>query len=413
MTRKENFFWGASTAAHQVEGGTENQWSVWELAHAANLAKTAESRLGWLPNWNEISGQATDPHNYVSGKGVDHYNRYEEDFDLLKRINLNALRFTIEWSRIEPEEGKFDVAAIDHYRRYIRELKKREIEPFLNIWHWAEPIWFAEKGGFAKRANIKFFEKFVEVVATELLTDVNYVITINEANSFMTFTYIIPQWPPAQKNYLKAISSYWNLSVAHKRAYKILKKSKPSIKVGIAHQSTDNRPQNTNNYLEKFVAYAANYGWQYWFYNRVKNYQDFIGFNFYFTNYYKNVTISNPKNPINDMGWYMEPSSIYNVIMDLNQRYKKPIFITENGVPDAQDKFRKWWLQETMMAMDKAVADGADLQGYFHWSLLDNFEWAYGWWPKFGLIEVDRKNGMKRNIRPSAKWWAEELKKRG
>jgi beta-glucosidase len=411
MNNKE-FFWGASTAAHQVEGGTENQWSVWELSVAAQQARNAKNRLSWLPEWKRFEKQATDPNNYVSGRGVDHFNRYREDFDILQRLGLNAFRFTIEWSRIEPEQGKFDAKAIDHYRTYISELRARGIEPFLNLWHWAEPIWFSEKGGFTKKSNIKYFEEFVQKVANELLAQVDYVITINEANSFITFTYVMPKWPPAERSYIKAISAYWNLSTAHRRAYKILKSSKPDVQVGLAHQATDNKASNRNNYIERLVAYTANYIWQYWFYNRAKKYQDYIGFNFYFTNYFKSFRIKNPKKPLNDMGWYMEPSSVYNVIMDLSKRYKKPIFITENGVPDSKDDFRKWWLTETMDAMDRAKKDGVNLAGYFHWSLLDNFEWDEGWWPKFGLVEVDREHEMKRKIRPSALWWASELKKK-
>src|SRR5665213_3588546 len=114
-----DFFWGASTASHQVEGGTVNQWSVWELANAKELAQTAHQRLGLLANWEDIKAEAEDPNNYVSGKGVDHYRRYEEDFDIAKSLNLNSFRFSIEWSRLEPEEGKWDEKAIEHYRKYI------------------------------------------------------------------------------------------------------------------------------------------------------------------------------------------------------------------------------------------------------------------------------------------------------
>ncbi len=131
----KNFFWGASTASHQVEGGSENQWSVWELAHAKELADGAEKRLGHLPNWEEIKKRATDPNNYVSGKGIDHWGRYKEDFDIAKKLSLNAFRFGIEWSRLEPEEGKWDESALEHYRDYIKQLKKRGLEPFMNIWH--------------------------------------------------------------------------------------------------------------------------------------------------------------------------------------------------------------------------------------------------------------------------------------
>ena len=141
VTFPKDFYWGVSTASHQVEGGTENQWSVWELAHATELAKNAEStrpaelRLEDLPNWPEIKKRAKSPDNYVSGKGVDHYRRYKEDFDIAKKLHVNAFRFGIEWSRLEPKPGQWDEEAIEHYRDYINQLHARNIEPFLNIWH--------------------------------------------------------------------------------------------------------------------------------------------------------------------------------------------------------------------------------------------------------------------------------------
>jgi beta-glucosidase len=159
-----DFMWGASTASHQVEGGTVNQWTVWELAHAKQLAKTAEDRLGWLPRWNKIKNQATDPENYISGKGVEHFSRYKEDFDIAQKLNLDSLRFSIEWSRIEPTKGEWDEEAVTHYRRYIAELQKRNLEPILNIWHWTSPTWFEEIGGFKKRTNVKYFQRFIQKI---------------------------------------------------------------------------------------------------------------------------------------------------------------------------------------------------------------------------------------------------------
>jgi beta-glucosidase/6-phospho-beta-glucosidase/beta-galactosidase len=110
------------------------------------------------------------------------------------------------------------------------------------------------------------------------------------------------------------------------------------------------------------------------------------------------------------LGWYMEPEGIYPLLLRVWAHYKKPIIITENGVADQDDQYRRWWIEETMVAMERALSEGVDLRGYFHWSLLDNFEWAQGWWPKFGLVEVDRKT-MRRKIRPSAKWLAGQLAK--
>lgn len=409
----KDFLWGASSSSHQYEGGTHNQWTVWELSHATENARNAEKHLGGLPNWRRIKKEAEDPANYVSGNGLEHYKRYREDFKIVKDLNLNAFRFGIEWSRIEPEEGKWDQGAIDHYKKYIAELRRQGIEPFINLWHWTNPVWFEEKGAFTKKSNLKYFERFVAKVADELLDDIKYVLTINEANNYMLLGYILPVWPPQEKMRIdKALRVYYNLAVAHRRAYKILKSKNPALQVGIAHQPNANIPRNPRNPIQLMATRTADYAWFLWFYDRVKKHQDFVGMNFYNTMYYKHVLYESlkPTDPIDDRGFYMEPSRIYDVIMKLSNRYKKPVIVTENGTPDAQDKHRQWWIEETMEAMDRAIADGADVRGYLHWSLLDNFEWAEGYWAKYGLVTVDREHGMKRTLKPSAKWWANQLK---
>jgi beta-glucosidase len=407
----EQFFWGASTASHQVEGGNKNQWTAWELANAKELAQTAHQRIGWLANWREVREQAEQPENYISGRGVEHYKRYEEDFDLVKQLNLNSFRFGIEWARLEPEEGKWDSAAFDHYRRYIKQLRKRGIEPFMNLWHWTHPVWFDEKGGFEKKENLVYFERFVQKVAEELLDDVTYIITINEPNVYATFSYLTGEWPPEKTGKWQFLKVYWNLTRAHRRAYKVLKTVKPGLQIGVAAQLANIQAKHPHSLLDRFSTKWMRYFWNWWFLNRVKRHQDFVGFNYYFTDYYRGmIKRDNPSVPLNDLGWYMEPEGLYPLLLRVWSHYKKPIIITENGVADSADQYRQWWIEETIVAMERALSQGVEVHGYLHWSLLDNFEWKYGWWPKFGLVEVDRENGMKRHIRPSAKWFAERIK---
>lgn len=406
----KDFYWGASTASHQVEGGTINQWSTWELANAAHLAKTAKQRLSWVPVWDEVKKQAEDPNNYVSGMGVNHYNRYKEDFDIAQQLNLNAFRFGIEWSRIEPVEGQWDENEIEHYREYIKELKKRGIEPFLNIWHWTSPTWFIDKGGFEDSSNLKYWRHFIEKVAEEYGDLLKYVLTINEPNVYVSNGYLSGEWPPAVQEPLKGMRVYWNLVKVHKQSYKILKRHNPKLQISSAMHLANIQAKRPHNLLDEFVTKAMRYGWNWWFLRRTRKQHDFIGFNYYFTDYYKGIHKQTPKAPLNDLGWYMEPEGIYPLIMRIWARYKKPIIITENGVADMHDQYRQWWIEETIVAMERALSEGVKVQGYLHWSLLDNFEWAQGWWPKFGLVEVERNRGMKRNIRPSAKWYAEKIK---
>lgn len=407
----KNFMWGASTSSHQVEGGTVNQWSEWELAQASELAQSASKRLSWLPDWRRIRDQAQNPANYVSGRGIEHFARYDEDFDLLEDLHLNSFRFGIEWSRIEPGEGVWDLDAIRHYHRYIDSLNKRGVEPVLNLWHWTMPPWFTAMGGFEKKANLVHFDQFVQKIVKEYGPKLRYIITLNEPNVYVASSYFVGEWPPQQKNVQTCLKVLLNLIRAHKRAYSIIKRSESAIRVGVAMNMGMSRPKSSRNPISPLVAYAANYGWNRWFLNRIRKQQDFIGINFYHTNYFQGFSQRNPTTPVSDLGWYMEPEAILPLLVQTHAHYKVPIIVTENGVADARDRYRRWWLEQTLIALQRALSQGVPLQGYFYWSLLDNFEWAYGWWPKFGLVGVDREHGMKREIRGSAKWFANYLAK--
>src|SRR5581483_3043834 len=325
----KSFYWGASTSGHQVEGGCNDQWTVWEKANAKRLARDGLKNVGATsdsPVWKQIKKQAQDPKNYISGKGVDHYNRYKKDFDLAKQLNLNAFRFTIEWSRIEPEQGQIDQEAVEHYRTYIKELKKRGLEPFLNIWHWTVPVWFDKKGGFKYRKNLKYFKDFVHLIAREYAPEVNYIITLNEPNVYASFSYQLGLWPPQEKSIPTMLRVYNNLVHAHKEAYYLLKHEKPGLQIGIAAQLANIQAKDPHNYDDEFSTKLMRYGWNWWFLNRIKKEQDFVGLNYYFTDYYNGwFKRDNPTTPLNDLGWYMEPEGLYPLLLRTWAHYKKPI----------------------------------------------------------------------------------------
>lgn len=411
----KDFLWGVSTSAHQVEGGNHNQWTVWELENAQKLAKTAEQRAGWRwrsPIWSELKKQAKDPANYVSGRGVEHYKLYKQDFEIAKRLNMNAFRFSIEWSRIEPEEGRWNQEAIDHYKAYIAELKRQGLEPMLNIWHWTAPIWFEARGGFKYRKNLKYFKRFVQLIGKEFTQEVKYIVTINEPNVYATFSYQLGLWPPQEKNAFSLLRVYFNLVSAHKHAYYTLKQVKPSLKIGVAMQLANIQAKDPHSMSDELSTKVMRYAWNWWFLHRLRREQDFVGINYYFTDYYNGwFQRDNPKIPLNDRGWYMEPEGLFPLLLRAWAHYGKPIIVTENGVADMHDQYRRWWIEETIVAMERAISEGVKVIGYFHWSLLDNFEWDEGWWPKFGLVEVKRHHGMKRVIRPSGKWFASKIKR--
>lgn len=406
----EDFLWGASTAAYQVEGGNHTQWTEWEQKTAEQRAQTAEQRYKHLSVWPSIRAQAEDPSNYLCSTAVDHYNRYKEDFDTLKGLNLNSFRFGIEWARLQPNQGEWDNKEIEHYRQYIAELKQRGIEPILNIWHWTMPTWFTDMGAFERRENIKYLTAFVEKVIDEYGDELKYVITLNEPNSYAFIGYLQGMWPPHQTNPLLFRRVYKNLMCAHKEAYRIIKNYAPHVQVGIAQNIEWSQPLR-NTPWHKLVAHTTKYIWGWWFLDKIKNYQDFVGVNYYMANFYNwRGQQKNPKDPRSDLGWYMDPNCLEFVIEQAADRYKKPIIVTENGVAEAAvpDEARQWWLEETIGAMSRAIESGVELKGYMHWSLLDNFEWAEGFWPKFGLVAVDRAT-MQRTVKPSAKWLASKL----
>ncbi len=397
-------------ASHQVEGGNHNQWTVWEHETAARQAATAAERLSWLPVWQNIKDEATNPLNYVSGNAVDHFHKYELDFKLAAGLNLNALRGGIEWSRVNPAEGVFVPEAIEHYSRYFNSMKQAGLEPMVNLFHWTLPVWLAEKGGFAKSSNMKYWRDFVHTIVQNMdFSSVKYVFTINEANTYAGMSYFLKEFPPGENNFWRNVWVYYQMSRAHRVAYKIIKKRYPHIQVGFAHQYNKVISRDT---LGKLFAWQQLWFWD-WGWIKLCRKFDFVGINYYFADYRSGKKINfdiNHETPRNDLGWHMEPNGISWVLKDVARRFKgKPIIITENGVADMDDKYRQWWIEETIRSMQRSIKAGIPLIGYLHWSLLDNFEWQLGWFPKFGLIAVDRKT-MKRTVKKSAKAWGSWLK---
>lgn len=405
----KKFFWGASVSAHQVEGGNHNQWSIWELENAATRAQQAPYELSKLPSWEDIKHQATRPKNYTSERAADHYKLYEDDFDILAKLNMNAFRFSIEWSRIEPEEGTFNNMELEHYRLYLHALRRRNIEPLVTLFHFTLPEWFANLGGFEKRRNIKYFVRFAQRVLEALGADFRYVITINEPEVYAGQSYHEANWPPMHASNLQTAKVYTNLAVAHKKVYKMAKGVNRKFIVGLS-KNVAHIYAGDDAKLSRVSARFAQWGSDYYFLNLVRRKLDFIGLNYYFTNRFYGSRVHNENRRVSDLGWDMQPQNIELVLRRLHEKYKLPIIVTENGLADQHDEYRKWWLMETILAMQRALNRGVKLEGYLHWSLLDNFEWANGFWPRFGLVAVDYAT-QERTVRPSAKWFAQFIKK--
>jgi len=392
LTFPNGFYWGAATSSYQVEGGIDNN------------------------DWAKAGREEKVP---VAGESSDHYHRYEEDFDIAKNLGHNAHRFSIEWSRIEPEEGRFDEKEIEHYRDVLMALKERGLEPFITLWHFTLPLWFSESGGFERKDSPEIFARYCAFVVKELSSTCTHFSTINEPNVWATHGWIYGAWPP-----FKQVKMLWkkigkddgtsertgatasfgnsfvyfkierNLIIGHRRAYIEIKKVSPDTLVGVVKHVRffEGNWNPFNKCLALFMQYLQTYK----FMNAISGHYDEIGLN-----YYRHTKFGDRKNYLDtDMGWKVYPSGIYGAIMKL-KRYKKPIFIAEAGVADDDDDIRAQYLVTQIRATHRAIEDGADVRAHMYWSLLDNFEWALGYSKRFGLVEIDYET-KKRTVRPSA-----------
>lgn len=403
----KGFLWGTSTASHQVEGNNHNDWTEWEKINADRLASESEKSFAHNPNWKKFRSEATNPANYISGTTCDHYNRFREDFDIAQELGHTTHRFSIEWSHIEPKKGKFDETVIEHYRQIIRALRERNIEPFVTLWHWTLPLWVAEEGGTTAKNFPCYFEFYVEKMVMALGADVHFWITLNEPEVMSSHAYLKGAWPPQKKCPRLFLLSLHRLIRAHKLAYKIIKKNFPEAQVGIAKHNIWFEAVN-GTIINRLLKKIADFWWNDWFFKKIKNEQDFIGLNHYNHHRIDGWYNKNENKIQTDFGWEFYPESLYFAVSEL-KKYNKPIYITEHGIADASDELRPRFLKESLSALHRAITDGADVRGYLHWSLMDNFEWDKGFWPRFGLIEIDFTT-QKRTPRPSALLYAEICK---
>lgn len=378
----EDFLWGSATSAYQVEGGIEN--SDWSTPHQKNGGGPAST-------------------------ACDHYNRYEADFDLLKKLNQNAHRFSIEWSRIEPESGKFNEKELEHYWKVLHSLKRQDVKSTVTLFHWTLPSWMAKIGGWANKKSIFYFSRFAERVYEEYREMVDFWVTTNEPMTYAGESYFLGKRPPRKKNPMLFLKVINNQIVAHKKVYEVFHKAKIPVRVGVAKNNSYFEPFCFWSPLDKLSVFLVRYFWNEKFLNKIRNHLDFIGLNYYFHDKIIFPGIRRNENKVvNDLGWEIYPEGIYHVLKEL-KKYKKPIYITENGLADAKDNKRLDFIKDHLYWVHKAIKEGADVKGYFHWSLMDNFEWEKGFGPRFGLIEIDYKT-LERKPRPSAFYYAEICK---
>jgi beta-glucosidase len=370
-TFPDGFLWGAATASHQVEGGNVNN-HYWEWEHAPNT-----------------------PFAEPSGDAVDHYHRWREDLDLVADAGLTAYRFSLEWSRIEPEEGHVSRAALDHYRRMVDGCRERGLAPVVTLTHFTTPRWFHHDGSWLSPRSADRFARFAEI-ALPVVHDAEYVLTLNEPNLAAALPVLAAmaargEAPAGLPKPDQALTDAF--LAAHLRGMEVVRGTAP---VGLAlvgqewiaedggeEQMLDHRAAFEDQYLEG----AGDV--------------DFLGMQIY------TCTRFGPDGPIAPAsGGHMEyrPQALGASVRRVREvRPDTPIVITENGIDTRDDAQRIEFTGEALAGLGSAIADGADVRGYIHWSLLDNFEWFSGYGPRMGLVAVDRETFV-RSPKPSLGW---------
>lgn len=398
------FLWGTATAAHQVEGGNDrNQW--WDFEQVPGNIK----------------------HGDKSGAACDHWNLYPQDLDLGRAIGMGAYRFSVEWSRIEAEDGTFDAAAIARYRAMAEACRARGIVPMVTLFHFSIPRWAAAQGGFLNPAVVERFGRFARVMARHLGDLVDLWCTINEPTVYMAAGYLAGVHPPGEADTKLAVPLMKNLMKAHGAAYRALREADLAdadgdgapTRIGFAHHMRVFQAWDRFDPLDHAMVHAIDRvmnkawldvlsrGWTAFVLPgsrltvridepELAGTMDYLGLNYYSRDLI-DFDPSQPGSfarrlpegaPVTDLGWEIHPRGLYDLLLRV-KRYRLPVYITENGLADAAGTRRAAFLHDHLAWIAAAIAEGVDVRGYFHWSLLDNFEWADGFEPRFGLYAVD------------------------
>lgn len=412
------FLWGTASSAHQCEGdNTNNQWYRWE-------------QQGHI-----LSGEAC-------GRAANWWENAWQDFDLAEQMENNALRLSVEWSRIEPREGQWDDAAIDRYRAMLQGLRLRRMKPVVTLHHFTDPLWFADRGGFALAQNIRSFVRFVEHTVAALRDLCDFWVTINEPNVYAALGYITGAYPPGEHDIQRGLYVLRNLMQAHVEAFYAIRRLQPEGQVGYclhyrlfdpasAISPLDHSVAGLQEAMFNWAALNAAEGGQFAFplglalppISRAAGARDYHGVNYYtremvrfdpslpsefFGRRFVRPDAARSDPGLDNSFGEIYPLGMYRVLKEVYRRTRgnKPLYVTENGFSDAQDNRRPRAILEHLAMIHRAIREGIPVRGYFHWSLVDNFEWNNGWMARFGLIEVDPFT-QQRMPRPSASMFGE------
>jgi len=421
MRFPEGFLWGTQTAPTQVEGaGIDN-----------NMIEWARSDLGRIGDRS------------VPLPGLDHWNRLEEDYSHLGLNGHNAHGFGIDWARVEPREGEFDQAAIDHYRREVEICRANGMEPIVTLLHYAIPNWLMAKGGILAPDASALFERFCRVVVDGVGEDVTWWNTLNEPNALASMSYMLGVWPPAETSlvrFLRAMGATLRLHAAGARSIRSVQNGRGRLSmISLAHNMRPMHPANHWNPLDRMVAKVPDYLVNRWLLNSIEHGRPMFGFAFggdgpieglagsvdwIGLNYYTRNKLS--FNPITGDYLYFagmkavrghppttypsantyDPDGLYETAVDVWNQFRLPIMITESGISDLSavngdgvlvDQLRPRYLVDSAAVMHHLISEGVPIIGYLHWTDWDNWEWAEGWRPKFGLFGFDPETGERRD----------------
>jgi beta-glucosidase len=384
----------------------------------------------------------TIPPQDPAGAACDHWNRLEEDCELIKSLGVGAYRMSIEWSKVQPSETKWDQAAIDHYHDEIDRLRKNEIEVMVTLHHFSQPIWFDDLGGFEKMENKTHFIEYSKRMLQEFGGKVQWLATFNEPNVFVTGGWVEGNFPPSKKDDTLAGKVLRNILQWHLDTYSALKLEPggKELQIGIVLNHHQFDPYHYWNPLDCVVAYLVDsvfnesmlgffrHGHYYWWTPdmseavkhsdaRAPASNDFIGMNYY-SNYYAKFKldlvhpfafVTKPEEMETDMDYAVYPEGFHRALARFTT-LKKPIYITENGIADATDTRRHFFIARYLGVLSRALREGMDLRGYFYWSFLDNYEWDEGYKKRFGLIEVNYET-QERKLRDGSKLFVDVVKR--
>jgi len=392
----DGFKWGTASSAHQSEGGTYNDWSEWE----------------------KIPGNVRDGSN--ASIACDHYNRFESDFDMMHEFGHQVHRFSIEWSRIEPNQGKWDEKEIGHYRKVILALIERGIQPMLTLHHFTIPLWFRDLDSWLNSESPDIFGRYARKVA-ESLSDLDIIWnTLNEPMVVSAMGYLFGEFPPQMQDFGKAQTVTRHMLMAHGQAASSIReiytqdgRKQPIIApvLSVSYfmpKDSDNQDDiELANYLDDLYN-------QTWIrgavtgtvpdldgnemrYKALENSVDFIGIN-----YYSRQVVSSemdflagemPEKTIPErcdgLDWEVYPEGYYPLIKSFWERYQKPLWMTENGIGTTDDSLKRQYIIKHLQQVHRAIEEGIDIRGYLIWTWVTNFEWAEGFGSDFGLVGME------------------------